>query len=152
MLMPPIQTWDAIQKIHPPLGEGTDDHEQVKRGWMQAHILSENLARMTLLDRFNIIFKNRWPKIIGSQNLLGCRKPQYMTTTNPIVTIINNGLILLVIQATNQDIIYASVIQSVVDDKVVLSLIPYTLLIVSQKVLRELQSFKIDQNVSMPGV
>jgi hypothetical protein len=75
-----------------------------------------------------------------------------MTTTSPAVTFIKNILNLLVSQEMMQDIIYAPVIQSVVDEKVVLSLIPYTSSIISQKMLRELQGLNIDQNVSIPWV
>jgi hypothetical protein len=32
VLIPPSQSWVAIHKIHPPLGEGTDGDDQVKRG------------------------------------------------------------------------------------------------------------------------
>jgi hypothetical protein len=50
-----------------------------------------------------------------------------------------------------QDIVYSSMIQSVVDDKVVLILVLYTLSVISREMLRELQSLKIE-NVSIPGV
>jgi hypothetical protein len=68
VLMPPSQSWVAIHKVHPPLGEGTDGNDWVKRGWMRAHFLSEHLAGVTLLNCFNTIFKDRWPEITGSQN------------------------------------------------------------------------------------
>jgi hypothetical protein len=74
VLMSPNRSWVAIYKIHPPLGEGTDGNDLVKRGWVQGHLLSEHLAGVTLLDRFDTIFKNRWPKITNSQYFLGCRK------------------------------------------------------------------------------
>jgi hypothetical protein len=74
MLMPPSRSWVAIHKIHPLLGEGTDDDDWVKRGWMRAYLLSEHLERVTLLDHFDAIFKTRQPKIIGPQYLLGFRK------------------------------------------------------------------------------
>jgi hypothetical protein len=66
VLMPPIQSWVSIHKVHPPLGEGTNGNDWVKKGWMRAHFPSEHLARVTLLNRFTIIFKDRWPKITGS--------------------------------------------------------------------------------------
>jgi hypothetical protein len=119
---------------------------------MRVHLTSEHLVGVTLLDCFNIIFKNRQPKITGTQYFLGSHKPRYMTTTSRTVTVIKNRLNLLVSQETTQDIIYVSEIQSVIDDKVVLNLISYTPSIISRKVLRELQGFKIDQNVSIPRV
>jgi hypothetical protein len=66
--------------------------------------------------------------------------------------VIKNGLNFLVIQATTQYIIYALMIQSVIDNKVVLSLILYVSSILSRKMMRELQDLKIDQNDSIPGV
>jgi hypothetical protein len=32
MLVPPSQSWVAIDEIYPPLSEGTDDNDWVKRG------------------------------------------------------------------------------------------------------------------------
>jgi hypothetical protein len=57
---------------------------------MQVHFSSEHLARVTLLNCFNAIFKDRWLEITGSQNFLGFRKPGYMTTTSLIVAIVYN--------------------------------------------------------------
>jgi hypothetical protein len=51
-----------------------------------------------------------------------------------------------------QDNVYSSVIQSVVEDNVILSLISYTSSVILQEMLRELQSLKIENNVSMPGI
>jgi hypothetical protein len=76
VLMPPNQSWVATHKVHPPLGEETDSNDWMERGWMRAHFLSEHLAGVTLLNRFNAIFKDRRQKIIGLQNFLGCRKPR----------------------------------------------------------------------------
>jgi hypothetical protein len=51
-----------------------------------------------------------------------------------------------------QDIVYSSMIQSVTDDNVILSLVSYTSSVISREMLRELQSLKIENNVSIPGV
>jgi hypothetical protein len=51
-----------------------------------------------------------------------------------------------------QDIVYSLKIQSVVDDSIILSLVSYTSSVISQEMLRELQSLKIENNVSIPGV
>ena len=51
-----------------------------------------------------------------------------------------------------QDIVYSSTIQSVSDNNVILVLVLYTPSIISQEMLRELQSLKIEKNVSIPGV
>jgi hypothetical protein len=59
VLMPPCRNWVAIHKIHPPLGEGTDDNEWMERRWMRVHFPSEHLAGVTLLNLFDVIFKNR---------------------------------------------------------------------------------------------
>jgi hypothetical protein len=32
VLMPPSRSWVAINEVHPPLGEGTDGNDWVKRG------------------------------------------------------------------------------------------------------------------------
>jgi hypothetical protein len=74
VIIPPSRSWVAIHEFHPSLGEGTDGNDWVKRGWMRVHFLSEHLARVTLLNHFNTIFKYIWPQITGSQNFLGCRK------------------------------------------------------------------------------
>jgi hypothetical protein len=58
MLMPTSQSWATVHKIYPPLGEWINGDDWVKRGWMRVHFLRKHLARVTLLDRFNIIFKN----------------------------------------------------------------------------------------------
>ena len=58
VLMPPSRSWVAIHKVHPPLGEGTGGNEWMERGWMRVNFPSEHLARVTLLNRFNAIFKN----------------------------------------------------------------------------------------------
>jgi len=34
VLMPPNRSWVAIHEVHPPLGEGTNSNDWVKRGWM----------------------------------------------------------------------------------------------------------------------
>jgi hypothetical protein len=34
MLMPPNQSWIAIYEVYPPLNEGTDGNDWVKRGWV----------------------------------------------------------------------------------------------------------------------
>jgi hypothetical protein len=34
MLVPDIQGWVVVHKIHSPLGEGTDNNHWVKRGWV----------------------------------------------------------------------------------------------------------------------
>jgi hypothetical protein len=75
-LMPPSQSWVTIYEIYPPLGEGTDSNDWVKRGWVRMHFLSEHLAGVTLLNCFNTIFKDGGPKVTGSQEFLGCRKPR----------------------------------------------------------------------------
>jgi hypothetical protein len=51
-----------------------------------------------------------------------------------------------------QDIVYSSMIQSFADDNVILGLVSYTSLVISREMLRELQSLKIENNVSIPGV
>ena len=76
VLMPPSQSWVAIDEVHPPLGEGINDNDWVKRGWTRVHFLSEHLARVTLLNRFNTIFKYSRPKITILQNVLSRRKPR----------------------------------------------------------------------------
>jgi hypothetical protein len=76
VLIPPNRSWVAIDEIYPPLGEGTDGNDWVKRGWMQAHFLSEHLARVTLPNRFDTIFKDSGLEITGSQDFLGYRKPR----------------------------------------------------------------------------
>jgi hypothetical protein len=53
VLMPPNQIWVAIHKIHPPLGEGTDSNEWMEKTWVRAHFLSEHLAGVTLINRFD---------------------------------------------------------------------------------------------------
>jgi hypothetical protein len=88
LLIPPSQSWVAIHKVHPPLGEGTNGNDWVKRGWVRAHFPSEHLVGVTLLNLLNAIFKDRWPKIISSQNCLGCCKPGYMTRTSPTMEIV----------------------------------------------------------------
>jgi hypothetical protein len=75
MLIPPNQSWIVIYKVYPPLGEGTDDNDWVKRGWVQGNFLSEHLEGVTLLNHFNTIFKDSRPEISSSQDFLGCRKP-----------------------------------------------------------------------------
>jgi hypothetical protein len=55
---------------------------------MRVHFLSEHLAGVTLLNRFDTIFKDSRTKITGSQDFLGCRKPGYVTTTSPFVAIV----------------------------------------------------------------
>jgi hypothetical protein len=40
-----------------------------------AHIFSKYLTRMTFLDRFDAIFKDRRPEITNVQNILGCFQP-----------------------------------------------------------------------------
>jgi hypothetical protein len=51
-----------------------------------------------------------------------------------------------------QDIIYSSVIQSVTDDSILLSLVSNTSSIISREMLSEIQGLKIENNVSIPGV
>ena len=34
VLMPPSRSWVTIDEIYPPLGEGTNGDDWVKRGWM----------------------------------------------------------------------------------------------------------------------
>jgi hypothetical protein len=75
VLIPPNRSWVSIHKIHPPLGEGTNGADSIERGWIQVHFPSEHLVGVTLLDRFDAIFKDRWPKITISHNFLGCHKP-----------------------------------------------------------------------------
>jgi len=75
VLMPPSRSWVAINEIYPPLGEGTNDNDWVKRGWVRVHFLSEHLVGVTLLNHFYIIFKYSRPEITDSQDFLGCRKP-----------------------------------------------------------------------------
>jgi hypothetical protein len=58
VMVPPSQGWVTIHEIHPPLGEGTDGNDWVKRGRVQAHIMRKHLERVTLLDHFYTIFKN----------------------------------------------------------------------------------------------
>jgi hypothetical protein len=88
VLTAPSRSWVAIHKIQPPLGEGTDGNDWMKRGWMQENISSEHLEGVTLLNHFNIIFKKTWPKITDSQFFLGCRKPKYITTTSPTMAVV----------------------------------------------------------------
>jgi hypothetical protein len=57
VLMPHSQSWVAIHKIHPPLGEGTDGNDWMERGWTRAHFLSEHMEGVTLLNCFEAIFK-----------------------------------------------------------------------------------------------
>ena len=70
----PNQSWVSIHKVHPPLGEETDNNDWMERGWMQAHFLSEHLAGVTLLNCFNTIFKDGGLELNGSKDFLGCRK------------------------------------------------------------------------------
>ena len=58
MLVPPNQSWVAIDEIYPPLGEGTNGNDWMERGWMRSDFSSEHLAGVTLLNRFNTIFKS----------------------------------------------------------------------------------------------
>jgi hypothetical protein len=51
-----------------------------------------------------------------------------------------------------QDIVYSSVIQSVTEDSIILSLVPYMSLVISRVMLREIQSLKIENNISILGV
>jgi hypothetical protein len=74
VLIPPNQSWVAIYEVHPPLDEGTDDNDWVKRGWMRAHFSSEHQLGLTLLNHFNTIFKDKWLEITGSQKFMGHRK------------------------------------------------------------------------------
>jgi hypothetical protein len=50
------------------------------------------------------------------------------------------------------DIVYSSAIQSVVYDKVIIRLVSYTSSVISQEMLREIQSLNIENNVSIPRV
>jgi hypothetical protein len=76
VLIPPSRSWVAIYEVLPPLGEGTDNNDWVKRGWVRAHFSSEHLEGVTLLNCFNTIFKDSRLEITDSQNVLGCRKPR----------------------------------------------------------------------------
>ena len=58
VLIPPSQSWVAIHKVHPPLGEGADGNDWMERGWMQEQFLSEHLEGVILLNCFNAIFKD----------------------------------------------------------------------------------------------
>jgi hypothetical protein len=49
-----------------PYGEGTDDNDWVKRGWVRAHFPSEHLVGVTLLNCFYTIFKDSRTEITGS--------------------------------------------------------------------------------------
>jgi hypothetical protein len=51
-----------------------------------------------------------------------------------------------------QDIFYSSVMQSVIGDKVILSLVSYMPSVISREMLREIQSLNIENNISTPGV
>jgi hypothetical protein len=51
-----------------------------------------------------------------------------------------------------QNIVYSLAIQSVTEDKLILSLVSYTSSVISRDMLRELQSLEIENNVSIPGV
>jgi hypothetical protein len=66
VLIPPNRSWVVIHKVHPPLGEGTDNNDWVERGWMRAHFTSEHLAGVILINYFNAIFKYRRSEITGS--------------------------------------------------------------------------------------
>jgi len=57
MVVLPSQGWVVVHEIHPPLSEGIDGDEWVNRGWVRAHFPSEHLVRVTLPNRFNVIFK-----------------------------------------------------------------------------------------------
>jgi len=76
MLMPSSQSWVAINEVWPILGEGTDDNDWMKRGWMQTLFSSEHLVGVTLFNCFNAIFKDHRPEKTGSQYFLGCCKPR----------------------------------------------------------------------------
>ena len=76
VLIPPSRSWVAIDEIYPPLGEGTNVNDWVKGGWVRALFSSEHLGGVTLLNCFNTIFKDGGPKLIGSQDFLGCHKPR----------------------------------------------------------------------------
>jgi hypothetical protein len=65
VLMPPSRSWVAIDEIYLPLGEGSDSNNWVKRGWVRVHFSSEHLVGVTLLNRFNAIFKDGGPEVTG---------------------------------------------------------------------------------------
>jgi hypothetical protein len=50
------------------------------------------------------------------------------------------------------NIIYSSTIQSVADDNIILISVLYTSSVILPEMLRGLQSLKIENNVSIPGV
>jgi hypothetical protein len=58
MSVPPSRGWVAVHEINPLLGEGTDSEDWVNMCWARAHFLSEHMTKVTLLNRFNEIFKN----------------------------------------------------------------------------------------------
>jgi hypothetical protein len=50
------------------------------------------------------------------------------------------------------DIVYSSMIESVVDDKIILRLVSYTPSIISREMPREIQNLNIEKNISILGV
>jgi hypothetical protein len=61
MLIPPNRSWVSIYEVYPTLGEGTDDNDWVKGGWVRVHFLSEHLVGVTLLNYFDTTFKDSRP-------------------------------------------------------------------------------------------
>jgi hypothetical protein len=55
---------------------------------VQAYFPSEHLVGLTLLNHFSEVFKYGGLEVTNSQDFLGCRKPEKMTTTGPFVEII----------------------------------------------------------------
>jgi hypothetical protein len=61
----------TCHEINPPLGEGFDGHHKMKGGRMSTQPMSEDLKRMTFLDRIHTMFKDRRLEISNAQYFYG---------------------------------------------------------------------------------
>ena len=70
VLIPPNRSWVSIDEIYPPLGEGTDSNDWVKKSRWCSCFVGVKLTFLASLHDMNAIVKKYRPKVTCSDNLL----------------------------------------------------------------------------------
>ena len=110
------------------------------------------LTRWAFLNSLMTIFKDRRPEIASAKDFLSCSHPKKVTATCSRVAVIQNCFSLFMCKASSKDGIYTTVVQCIIQHKIVLFVVRDMMTIITGHVRMKSLGLEIDDQISIPWV
>ena len=150
--MPPSRVRVTCHKIDAPLRKGTNGNDRMKRYRRRTHLALINLALMTFMNRDNVVFEDRRPKITCTKNLLCSGITRHVTATGATVTIIEEFLSFLEGQTSTENGIHFNTIEGISNYTIRLQLMTDASADILCQLIFDSRSLEIKDYITIPWI